>query len=121
MTQPITVRVHDIIGGPLCVSAEDGQRLHDKILPLLEAEKPIALSFERVDTIISAFLNSAIGQLYGRLHEDDIGRLLSVRDMADDDREVLDRVMQNAVAYFNSPEEFDRAWREEIGDDDDDE
>lgn len=121
MTQPITVRVHDIIGGPLCVSAEDGQRLYDKILPLLKAEKPIALSFEHVDTIISAFLNPAIGQLYGNLPEDDIGRLLSVHDMADDDREVLERVIQNAVAYFNSPEEFDRAWQEEIGDDDDDE
>ena len=117
MTRPITVRVHDIIGGPLCVSAKDGQRLHDKILPLLEAETPLALSFEHVDTVISAFLNSAIGQLYGKLSEDDIGRLLSVRDMADDDREVLDCVVKNAVVYFNSPDEFDRAWQEETGDD----
>ena len=123
MTRPTTVRVHDIIGGPLCVSAEDGQRLHDKILPLLKADTPIVLSFESVDTIISAFLNPAIGQLYGELSEDDIGRLLSVHDMADDDREILDRVIENAVAYFNSPEEFDKAWQEETGDDeyDDDE
>ena len=67
MTQPATVRVHDIVGGPLCVSTEDGQRLHDKILPLLEAGTPLVLSFERIDTLISAFLNAAIGQLYGEL------------------------------------------------------
>ena len=88
MIQPIAVRVHDVIEGPLCISTEDGQRLHDKILPLLQAEKPIALSFERIDAIISAFLGSAIGQLYGELPEDHIDKFLSVRDMADDDREV---------------------------------
>ena len=117
MIQPIAVRVHDVIEGPLCISTEDGQRLHDKILPLLQAEKPIALSFERIDAIISAFLGSAIGQLYGELPEDHIDKFLSVRDMADDDREVLDCVVRNAKTYFSSPEDFDRAWREEIGDD----
>ena len=117
MIQPITVRVHDIIGGPLCVSIEDGQRLHDKLLPLLQAEKPISLSFERIDTIIPAFLGSAIGQFYREFPEDHIDKFLSVRDMADDDREVLDCVVRNAITYSRSPEEFDRAWQEEIGDD----
>lgn len=117
MIQPITVRVHDVIEGPLCISLEDGQRLHDRILPLLQEEKPIALSFERIDAIIPAFLGSAIGQLYGELPEDHIDRFLSVRDMADDDREVLDCVVRNAKVYLSSPEEYDRAWREEMGDD----
>ena len=44
MTQPITVRVYDIVGGPFCVAAGDGQRLHDKIAPLLRAGQPIMLS-----------------------------------------------------------------------------
>lgn len=28
MIQPITVRVHDVIEGPLCVSPEDGHRMN---------------------------------------------------------------------------------------------
>lgn len=116
MTQPITVRVYDIIGGPLCVSTEDGQRLHDKIIPHLKEGTPVALSFERIDTLISAFLNAAIGQLYGELPEDRIRGLLSVRDMAADDVEVLKRVVENAIAYFSSPDDFDQAWLEETDD-----
>lgn len=69
MTEPIIVRVFDIVGGPICVSAEDGQRLHGKIAPLLREGRKVALSFEQVDTLISAFLNAAIGQLYGEFPE----------------------------------------------------
>ena len=116
MNQPITVRAFDIIGGPLCVSTSDGQRLHDKIAPLLEKETPVVLSFERVEIIISAFLNAAVGQLYGELSEDRIRTLLSFRDLAPDDREMLKRVVENAKVYFSRPNDFDRVWQEELGD-----
>jgi hypothetical protein len=81
MTEPIIVRVFDIVGGSICVSAEDGQRLYDKIVPLLREGKKVVLSFEQVDTLISAFLNAAIGQLYGEFSEEYIRELVSVRDM----------------------------------------
>ena len=116
MTQPITVRVYDIIGGPLCVSIEDGQRLYDKIVPLLKGGTPVALSFERIDTLISAFLNAAIGQLYGELSGDRIHEFLSFRDLADDDSEVLKRVIENSIAYFQNPDAFDQAWMDEMED-----
>lgn len=116
MTEPITVQVFDLVGGPLCVSASDGQRLHDKIAPLLRKETPVGLSFKRVDILIPAFLNAAIGQLYGELPEDRLDELLSFRDLATDDREMLTHVVENAKAYFSRPEDFDRAWQEELGD-----
>jgi len=116
MTEPIVVRVFDIAGGPICVSAEDGQRIHDKIAPLLREGKKVALSFEQVDTLISAFLNAAIGQLYGEFPEERIRDLLSVRDMEQDDLVVLQRVVENAKAYFKEPKKFDQAWKEEVGD-----
>ena len=116
MTREITVRVFDIIGGPLCVSTSDGQRLYDKIAPLLKAGSPVVLSFERIEILISAFLNAAVGQLYGELPEESIRALLSFRDLADDDREMLERVIENAKMYFKTPDDFDRVWREELGD-----
>jgi len=116
MSEPITVKVFDIVGGPLCVSAEDGQRLHDKIVPLLRDGKKVELSFEQVDTLISAFLNAAIGQLYGEFPEDRIRELLSVKDMEQDDLAILQRVVENAKTYFKEPKKFDQAWKEEVGD-----
>lgn len=116
MKRETTVQVSDVIGGPLCVSTSDGQRLYDKIAPLLAADTSVNLSFERVEIIIPAFLNAALGQLYGHLPEDRIRSLLSFRDLADDDWEMLELGVENAKMYFNTPNDFDRAWREELGD-----
>ena len=106
----------DVIGGPLCVSVSDGQRLHDKIAPVLKAGRPVVLSFEGVDILIPAFLNAAVGQLYGELSKNRIRELLSVRDLAPDDLDMLRRVVENAKLYFSRSEDFDRAWEEEVGD-----
>lgn len=116
MSNPIPVRVFDIVGGPLCVSAEDGQRVYDKIEPLLREGQKVNLSFGQVETLISVFLNAAIGQLYGNFSEDRIRELLSVVDLEEEDRVILKRVVENAKAYFKAPKKFDQAWKEEIGD-----
>lgn len=116
MSDPITVRVFDIVGNPVCVSADDGQRVYDKIAPLLLEEKKVLLSFEQVETLISAFLNAAIGQLYGKFTEEKIRELLSVRDMDNEDLPILKRVVENAKAYYKDPERFKKATK---GTDDD--
>jgi hypothetical protein len=116
MSKEVIVRVFDIVGGPLCVSAEDGQRVHNKIVPLLREGQKVVLSFEQVETLISAFLNAAVGQLYGEFPEERIRELVSVRDMDEEDVAVLKRVVENAKAYFKAPKQFDQAWKEELGD-----
>ena len=116
MSDEIIVRVFDIVGGPLCVSAEDGQAVHDKIAPLMRDGRRVAVSFDKVETLISAFLNAAIGQLYGEFPEERIRELLSVRDMAQEDLALLKRVVDNAKTYFAHRKQFDQAWKEEVGD-----
>ena len=116
MSDPVIVRVFDIVGGPLCVSAEDGQRVHDKIAPLLRDGQKVVLSFEQVETLISTFLNAAIGQFYGEFPEERIRELVAVRDLGKDDTDILKEVVKNAKAYFKSPRKFDKAWKEEVGD-----
>lgn len=116
MKTPVIVRIFDIVGGPLCVSADDGQRVHDKIVPLLRDGTPVVLSFEQIETLIPAFLNAAIGQLYGEFPEERIRELVSVRDMDEEDQAVLKRVVDNAKTYFKASKEFDQTWKEEVGD-----
>lgn len=120
MNDEIVVRVFDVVGGPLCVSTDDGQTVHDKIAPLLREGRRVAVSFANVDTIISAFLNAAIGQLYGEFPEERIRELLSLRDMTSEDLLLLKRVVDNAKAYFANRREFDEAWRQEVGVEDED-
>lgn len=63
------------------------------------------------------FLNVAVDQLYGELPENRIRMLLSVGGLPADNLEMLTHVVDNAKVYFRRPEDFDRAWQEELGDD----
>jgi hypothetical protein len=116
-SQEIIVRAFDVIGSPLGVSSDDGQKVHDKIAPLLREGRKVSLSFDRIETIISAFLNAAIGQLYGEFPEEKIRELFNVRDMAQEDLALLKRVVDNAKLYFANRKEFDQAWKEEADSD----
>jgi STAS-like domain of unknown function (DUF4325) len=111
----IIVRAFDVIGSPLGVSSDDGQKVHDKIAPLLREGSKVSLSFDRIETIISAFLNAAIGQLYGEFPEERIRELFGVKDMSPEDLALLKRVVDNAKLYFKNRPQFDQAWHEELG------
>ncbi len=116
MKEQLTVRVTDIIGSSLCVSADDGQLVFEKIAPLMRDGRKINLSFEGAETIISSFLNAAVGQLYDEFSEENVRTQLTVSDMAQEDLQILKRVVENAKKYFAQKNNYDRAWREEVGD-----
>ena len=115
MAKDTRVIVNSLIGS-LCVSAADGQTVHDKIAPLIKAGNSVILSFNGVETVISAFLNAAIGQLYGEFSDDQIRNSLSVEDLEPEDLSLLKRVVDNARVYFQHRRGFDEAWKVEAGD-----
>lgn len=116
MGEPAVIKVSDIVEGNLCVSTDDGQRVHDAIAEQLRAGRAAIVSFAGIETLISAFLNAAIGQLYDEFSEEDIRKFLSVTDMSQEDLGLLKRVVDNAKVYFQNREKLDSAWKGEVGD-----
>lgn len=117
MNKQVTLRVADIVGGSLCISADDGQKVFEKVSEFIRDSVKVTLSFERVTTLISLFLNASIGQLYGTYSEAIIREFLSVEELADDDIEMLKRVIENAKKYYLKKGDYDNAWSSE-GDED---
>lgn len=111
-----TVRITDIVGGGLCVSVDDGQKVFDHLAPLIRAGAKVSLSFAGIETVISAFLNAAVGQLYGQFNESVIRELLSVSEISNEDAVLVKRVVDNAKRYFANKEAYNSAWQEEVGD-----
>lgn len=109
------IKILDLVG-PLCISANDGQRVHDAIAAEMGKEISVVLSFDGVTTLISAFLNAAIGQLYNEFSEDIIRNRLTVENMNSDDLQLLKRVVDNAKIYFANRQQFDEAWKVEVDD-----
>ena len=119
MSEDIKISVFGIVGSPLCVASDDGQEVYKRLNTALGADRKVGLSFHNVTTLTSAFLNAAIGQLYGTFSEEHIRNLLKVEDMDQDDLALLKRVVDNAKLYFKDRKGFDKVVQETLGDDDD--
>lgn len=116
MNDRIILRITDLIGSPLCISAEDGQKVFEKLAPLIREGKKVDISFERVTMLISLFLNAAIGQLYGSFNEEQIHSQVTITGLAEDDLDMLKRVEVNAKNYYANPKKYDQAWKIESDD-----
>ncbi|MBW2595185.1 MAG: STAS-like domain-containing protein [Deltaproteobacteria bacterium] len=119
MSKNLELSIFEVVGSPLCVASSDGQKVYDRIMTALSKKRNVALSFGNITALTSAFLNAAIGQLYGTFSEEEIRSLLNVRDMQQDDIALLKRVVETAKQYFKDPQKFDRAVRETMEDDND--
>jgi len=120
MSKNLELSIFEVVGNPLCVASSDGQKVYDRVMAALKEGRNVTLSFRNVTTLTSAFLNAAIGQLYGVFSEDQIRALLTVEDMQQDDIALLKRVVETAKQYFKDPQKFDQALRETMEDDNDD-
>jgi len=121
MSEPITLRIFELVGSSLCVASQDGQQVYDQIAVALRENQKVRLSFLNIKSLTSAFLNAAIGQVYGKFPEEQIRNSLSVADIERDDLVLLSRVVETAKQYFRSPRQFEAARQEILGDDDDNE
>lgn len=107
MPEDIQISMFEVVGGPLCVASNDGQKIYDRIAAALKADRSVALSFRKVTTLTAAFLNAAIGQLYGTFSEEQIRSRLKVKDVEPVDLALLKRVVDTAKLYFKSPQRVD--------------
>ena len=116
----MTISIYEVVGSPLCVASGDGQKVYERLAPVIGQGRCAVLSFRNVALLTSAFLNTAIGQLYGKFDEERIRASLNVADMEPDDAALLKRVVETAKRYFRDPEGFDQTIREVLEDGGDD-
>jgi hypothetical protein len=120
MDKNFTLSIFEVVGSPFCVASSDGQKVYDRLAPILKEGQSVTLSFHNVTTLTSAFLNAAVGQLYGVFSEEQIRSLLKVQDLQPDDLALLKRVVDTAKQYFKDPQRFQQVVRETLGDQSDD-
>jgi len=119
MSNNLVLSIFEVVGSPLCVASSDGQKVYDRLAATLKEGRGVILSFHNVTTLTSAFLNAAIGQLYGVFSEEQVRSLLKVQDMETDDLGLLKRVVETAKMYFKDPQKFEQAIQETLGNDSD--
>jgi len=108
----INIEIYSIVGNPLCVAAEDGEKVYLRIKEALKKKKKVVLFFKNVKMLKSAFLNVAIGKLYKDFNEILIKSSLSVKEMTDEDKVLLKRVTTRAKAFYKDPDKLKKSIEE---------
>lgn len=118
MNNKAIISIVEIVGSGHCTASEDGQKLYQAIKSRLQENKNVVLSFKNVEDLTSAFLNTAIGQLYSDLSEQNIKEYLSVIDVSQENLVLLKRVVERAKEFFNNPERIKKITKAALGGDD---
>lgn len=115
MTGKVVLKICDIVATPIWVSADDGQKVYERISAAFKSGCTVDLSFYGKENLITAFLNAAIGQLYnGEYTEDFLEGHLNFVDISESDRAMVERAINNAKRYFANRSTYDQAWKDEI-------
>jgi len=112
----ITINVFNTVGNSFCVEADDGQKVYELIKKALSESKKVKISFQNIEMLTSAFLNTAVGQLYRDFNEEEIKQKLSVDQMQNDDKTLLKRVTNTAKLFYKDPERMQKSINEIMGD-----
>lgn len=116
MAEELNILIYEVVGSPLAVAADDGQKVFERVATAIKEDKAVSVSFRNLESVTSAFLNAAIGQLYSQFDDKQVRAHLKITDAAPDDLSLLNRVVKTAKDYFNDPSKFDRAARRTFGD-----
>lgn len=110
------IEVKKFTGNNLAVSASDGKKLFVEIKAHFDNNDNVELDFNGIILTISAFLNTAIGQLYAYYPQEKIKDLLSVINMDNDDLRILQLVVSQAKVRFENFPHLDQSDIDAISD-----
>lgn len=89
------IKVFDITKN-LAIDASVGNIIYNKIKDALRDNEKIILDFDKVDIILSVFLNAAIGSFYCDDFCEDFENKVSAINISDSAKILWDRVVQSA-------------------------
>lgn len=117
MNKAIRISISSIVGGGICVAASDGQKVHRAIHEAIDRGDRVEISFFGVTRMTTAFLNAAIGQLYGEFSEKFLkSRLAPPVDYEEWHLRRLKLVVDRAKLYFSDRNRVEEIFRDNLGD-----
>lgn len=116
----VTVTISTIVGGGICVSASDGQKVYQVVQKVVASGDRVVLSFSGITRMTTAFLNAAVGQLYGEYTEEEIKqRLAPPIEFEPWHLSRLKLVVDRAKLFFRDSGRLNKVFNENAGFDDD--
>ena len=101
------LKIKEIINRDTAVSSDDGEIVYNAIVNCIEKKYIAELDFSEITILTTAFLNSAIGQLYNTYSSDQLNTSLKLKNVAEEDRILFKKVIERAKEYFANKKGFE--------------
>lgn len=111
------VNISEVIKKSQALSAEDAKLVFDQINECFGKKESIIVDFSNLSLVVSAFMNKAFGDLYGKYSETFVKEHLRFENVAPEDSTVLGRVIERAKEYYSDKEKSVKRLDEVFGND----
>lgn len=106
------VDIAEKIDNPSALTQEQGNIIYKEIVEAFEKNDKIVLDFSNIESMISPFLNNAIGQLYGKYTSENIQKFLELKNFPESKNATLNIVISNAKRFYANRNDFTKVAKE---------
>ncbi len=106
--ETIKIGVKNAIKTIYCIDTADGEKIYLLLRNTLSEDKLVRLSFEGIELVIAAFLNTAVGQLFKDFDAPYVESHLSVEDLHEDFQHIWNKVIKRSPNYYTHQEAMDQ-------------
>ena len=100
----INIEVANIVGDVYAIEAAEGQKVFSMLKKAFEENRKVVLSFLNIKILTTAFLNTAVGELYRDFSEEFIRENLKIENLNESGIVILKRVVETAKLRYNDPD-----------------
>lgn len=99
----MNIRVLDYVGDR-ATDMKQGDEIYELIIDGFSRQEKVYLDFSDMTTILSTFLNNAIGTLYKDYTSEFLNENLKIENLCKDDLFILKRVINRAKDFYAKPQ-----------------
>lgn len=110
--EKITLNVCEALGTPTALTRDQGEMIFEKICSMIDSNISVLLDFSDVESVLSPFLNVAVGKLYSKYSSETLNDMLEVAGISEDLFEVFEIVISNAKSFYKNSSAFQDAVKE---------
>lgn len=95
----MTIRIVDYVGDR-ATDMKQGDEIYNLIIAGFSKNEIVDIDFSGMTTILSTFLNNAIGKLYKDYDSEFLNKNLKIQNLNDDDMFILRKVAKRAKEFY---------------------
>ena len=110
----IRIDVKDKINSPSALTREQGKIIFDNIVETIDRGVGVELDFTDIESLITPFLNVAIGKLYEKYDSQKLREFLKPINIPSGKVSSFNLVIENAKNYYKDKAKFDETVKDVI-------